>query len=160
MGGSEERAATHHERADGSRGPVVYSGSIEVSTRGETDIVDITGELERLVRDSGVREGVATVFIPGATGAVTTMEYESGAVEDLRAALQRIAPRGIDYKHHLKWGDGNGHSHVRAALMGPDVSVPVRNGSLPLGQWQSVVFVELDVRPRKRRLLVQIAGVP
>ncbi len=159
MGGSGERAATSHEAPEGPRLPLVYSGSIELSTKGETDVVDVTGELERLVRDSGVREGVATVFVPGATGAVTTMEYEPGAVEDLRVALQRIAPKGIDYKHHLKWGDGNGHSHVRAALMGPSVSVPIREGGLPLGQWQSVVFVELDTRPRRRRLLVQILGL-
>lgn len=139
--------------------PLVHPGEIRISTKGEGDIVNITEELARLVRDSGVREGIAAVFVPGATGAVTTMEFEPGAVEDLRAALQRIAPAGAEYKHHLKWGDGNGHSHVRAALIGPSVSLPVRDGSLPLGTWQSVVFVELDTRPRRRSLLVQIVGV-
>ncbi|MEM2869878.1 MAG: secondary thiamine-phosphate synthase enzyme YjbQ [Thermoplasmata archaeon] len=136
----------------------VHSGEIRIQTEGEGDIVNITEELHRLVRDSGIHEGIATVFVPGATGALTTMEFEPGALEDLREALQRIAPKGIEYRHHLKWGDGNGHSHVRAALIGPSVSLPVREGSLPLGTWQSVVFIELDTRPRKRSMLVQIVG--
>jgi len=139
--------------------PLVYSGEIQISTKGDVDIVNVTEELARLVRDSGVREGIAMVFVPGATGALTTMEFEPGAVEDLRTALQRIAPEGADYRHHLKWGDGNGHSHVRAALIGPSVSLPVRDGGIPLGTWQSVVFVELDIRPRKRSLIVHIVGI-
>jgi secondary thiamine-phosphate synthase enzyme len=121
-------------------------------------MLDITSQVEQLVSDSGVTEGIANVFVPGATGALTTMEYDPGVVEDLRAALERMAPRGIEYQHHLKWKDGNGHSHVRAALLGPCVTLPVREGHLPLGTWQQIVFIELDARPRKRELLVQIIG--
>jgi len=136
----------------------VFSSGIELSTRGDLDIIDITSQLEGLVSDSGIIEGIACVFVPGSTGALTTMEFEPGVVEDVRAAIQRLAPREMEYRHHLKWGDGNGHSHVRAALLGPGITIPVREGQLPLGTWQQVVFIELDVRPRKRNLLVQVMG--
>lgn len=138
--------------------PLVFSGEIEIATKSELDIIDITPQLEKLVDDSQVLEGTASVFVPGATGALTTLEFEPGVLEDIKAALGRIAPKGIDYKHHLKWKDSNGHSHVRAALIGPSLTIPIRQGGLPLGQWQQVVFIELDTRPRERKLLVEIIG--
>jgi secondary thiamine-phosphate synthase enzyme len=140
--------------------PRVFSSEISISTKGDLDILDITSELERLVNDSGIQEGMACVFVGGSTGAITTMEFEPGVVEDLRAALQRLVPSGIEYQHHLKWKDGNGHSHVRAAILGPSITIPVREGSVPLGTWQQVVFIELDVRPRQRKLLVTVMGAP
>ena len=154
----EKTSVTSQERSDSPKIPVVFSGDLDIATKCDTDMVDITSALEALVNDSGVQEGIASVFVPGATGALTTMEFEPGVVEDLRAALRRMVPAGIEYQHHLKWKDGNGHSHVRAALIGPGVTLPVRQGRLPLGTWQQVVFIELDARPRKRKLLVQIIG--
>ncbi len=155
---TERISVTSQEQSDTPGIPVVFSGEISVSTKGDSDMVDITPELEELIGDSGVLDGMVNVFVPGATGALTTMEFEPGVVEDLRAALQRMAPDGMVYQHHLKWKDGNGHSHVRAALIGPSVTLPLREGRVPLGTWQQVVFIELDVRPRKRSLLVQIIG--
>lgn len=157
-GENGKMSVTTQEQAGPPSVPVVFSGEISVSTRGDLDMVDITSQVEELVDDSGVIEGIANVFVAGATGALTTMEFEPGVVDDLRAALERMAPRGIEYRHHLKWKDGNGHSHVRAALLGPCVTLPVREGHLPLGTWQQIVFIELDARPRKRELLVQIIG--
>jgi secondary thiamine-phosphate synthase enzyme len=136
----------------------VFSSEIDISTKGDLDMIDVTSHLERLVHDSGIQEGIACVFIGGSTGAITTMEFEPGVVADLRAALQRLAPSGIDYQHHLKWKDGNGHSHVRAALLGPSITIPIREGEPATGTWQQVVFIELDARPRKRSLLVQVMG--
>ena len=138
--------------------PVVFSGEVAISTNGENDMVDITVQVEQLVHDSGISNGMVNVFVPGATGALTTMEFEPGVVEDIRAALQRMAPSGIEYQHHLKWKDGNGQSHVRADLIGPQLTLPVREGHIPLGTWQQMVFIEMDVRPRKRKLMVQIIG--
>jgi secondary thiamine-phosphate synthase enzyme len=155
---AERVSVTSQEQTATPRIPVVFSGEIAVSTKGETDMVDITPQVAELISDSGVLEGIVNIFVPGATGALTTMEFEPGVVEDLRAALQRMAPSGIVYQHHLKWKDGNGHSHVRAALIGPSVTLPIREGCVPAGTWQQVVFIELDARPRKRSLLVQIIG--
>ena len=155
----ENASIISQEQAGPPRVPNVFSGEISISTRGDCDILDITAQLEQLVHDSGIIEGIGCVFVPGATGALTAMEFEPGVVADLRAALQRLAPSEIEYQHHLKWKDGNGHSHVRAALIGPSVTVPIREGRLPLGTWQQIVFIELDVRPRKRSLLVQIVGI-
>jgi secondary thiamine-phosphate synthase enzyme len=137
---------------------VVHSDSISVKTRGNTDIRDITAEVEAIVQRSGCREGTATVFVPGATGALTTVEFEDGLVEDLRRAFERIAPEGIEYRHNLRWNDGNGHSHVRASLVGPSLTAPVADGHLVLGTWQQIVFIDFDVRARSRRLHVTIMG--
>lgn len=136
----------------------VYQEEIVVKTRGEGDIRDISGALKRLVEKSGVGEGVAHLFVVGSTAALTTMEYEPGLMEDLPAALERVAPRDAEYKHHLRWGDYNGHSHVRASLIGPSITVPVRGGEPVLGTWQQVVLLELDVRPRTRRIAVTVMG--
>jgi len=158
--GKEAVEAVAQEQPGAPAAARVFSSEIDLSTKGDLDMIDITSQLERLVHDSGISEGIACVFCPGSTGAITTMEFEPGVTADLRAALGRLAPEGIEYKHHLKWGDGNGHSHVRAALLGPGIAIPVREGQLPLGTWQQVVFMELDVRPRQRKLLVSIMGAP
>ena len=149
---------TSQEPPAAAGAPAVFSGELDISTKGELDMQDITSELASLIDDSGILHGIVTIFVPGATGALTTMEFEPGVVEDLRDAIRRMAPDNIVYQHHLKWKDGNGQSHVRAALIGPSVTFPVREGRVPFGTWQQVVFIELDVRPRKRKLLVQIIG--
>ncbi|MFX1485840.1 MAG: secondary thiamine-phosphate synthase enzyme YjbQ [Promethearchaeota archaeon] len=136
----------------------VEAKTIDFSTDGEVHIVDITDRVQKTVSQSGVSKGIATVFVPGATGAVTTIEYEPGLLKDLPAILERISPKGMQYEHELRWHDGNGHSHCRAAILGPSLTVPFVDKRLTLGTWQQIVFVELDVRPRNRRLMVQIMG--
>ncbi len=136
----------------------VHTENIELETRGEVQIIDITDMVERAVERSEVREGIALVFVPGSTGAITTIEYEPGLLHDLPEALERLFPRGIVYQHHERWHDGNGHSHVRASFMKPDLCVPVTSGSLELGTWQQIVFVELDNKPRRRRIVVKVVG--
>jgi secondary thiamine-phosphate synthase enzyme len=136
----------------------VVSQNISIKTKGEVDIIDITDRIQRAVEGSGLETGIATIFVPGSTGALTTIEYEPGLLHDLPAALERLAPRGIDYEHERRWHDGNGHSHVRASIMGPSLTVPFNDGRLMLGTWQQIVFVELDVRHRSRDLVVQIIG--
>ena len=136
----------------------VHTGYIEIKTRGENDILDITGKVAEMVSMSGIDTGIACVFVSGSTGAITTLECEPGLLKDLPEALERMMPKGIVYDHHLRWQDGNGHSHVRAAILGPSVSVPIISGNLALGTWQQIVFIELDVKPRSRKLIVQIVG--
>jgi len=123
-----------------------------------TDIHDLTPDLREAVREWGVTEGVATVFAPGSTAAVTMIEYESGVLEDLRRAVEKIAPANLDYAHNAAWGDGNGYSHVRSALLGPSVSIPVHEGDLVLGTWQQVVLLDFDNKARRRRLVLQVMG--
>ena len=125
-------------------------------TTDETDILDLTADVQEAVHESGVRDGLAVVFVPGSTAAVTTIEYESGVVDDLRKAIERMAPKNIHYAHDARWGDGNGYSHVRAALLGPSVQVPVLDGRLALGTWQQIVLCDFDNKPRRRRVLVQV----
>ncbi|MGB9718722.1 MAG: secondary thiamine-phosphate synthase enzyme YjbQ [Thermoproteota archaeon] len=137
---------------------IVVETELGVKTRGELDIVDITGEIEKIVSKTGVKNGIANVFVPGSTGAVTTIEYESGLLKDFPNALERLAPRSAEYEHEKAWHDGNGHSHVRASIIGPSITIPIKDGALRLGTWQQVVFVELDVRPRSRRLVVTCIG--
>jgi secondary thiamine-phosphate synthase enzyme len=137
---------------------VVVTDSIDLETRGHADMIDITGDVAAKVRDSGVSAGIVTVFCPGSTSAITTIEYESGALADLKRAFDEIVPPDREYAHNLRWGDGNGHSHVRAALLGPSLSVPVVDGELVLGPWQQITFCDFDNRSRSRRLIVQIVG--
>ncbi len=132
--------------------------TIELSTRGDADMHDITAEVAAKVRESGARSGIVTVFCPGSTGGVTTIEYESGALSDLKRLFDEILPADRDYAHNRRWGDGNGHSHVRAALLGPSLTVPFVDGQLSLGAWQQITFCDFDNRPRSRRLVVQIVG--
>jgi secondary thiamine-phosphate synthase enzyme len=129
-----------------------------IETEGEGDVVDITGLVEEAVMASGLDQGMALVFTPHSTAAVVTLENESGLREDLAMALERNFPAGSEYQHHLRWGDGNGHSHVRSAFLGASVSLPFDGGRLERGQWQQVVLMELDVRGRKRELIVQLLG--
>ena len=121
-------------------------------------MVDITTMVQDFVSDCGLEEGMAHVFVSGSTGALTTIEYEPGLKQDIFEALERVAPSSVEYKHDELWHDGNGHSHVRASLVGPCLSVPVVNGKLVLGRWQQIVFLELDNKPRERRILVQVMG--
>jgi secondary thiamine-phosphate synthase enzyme len=136
----------------------VYSGKINLRTSGEVDIIDITSKVSAHVKKSRIKDGIVCVFVPGATGAVTTIEYEDGLLQDFPDALERLIPKNIKYEHHLRWRDGNGHSHVRASFLGPSLSVPLNSGELVLGTWQQIVFVELDNHSRQRDLLVQIVG--
>jgi len=123
-----------------------------------TDLLDITHDVQRAVEDSGIRDGLVNCFVAGSTGALTAIEYEAGAIEDLQRAIERIAPRDIEYAHDRRWGDGNGYSHVRSALLGPSFSVPLRSGALILGTWQQIVLADFDNRPRTREVIVHIIG--
>lgn len=127
-------------------------------TTAGTDVVDLTPKVQELLKQSGIKDGSATVFVPGSTAAVTTIEYESGALNDLVQAIERLAPESIDYAHDRRWGDGNGYAHVRAALLKPSLNVPVMEGCLMLGTWQQIVLLDFDNRPRRRKVLVQVLG--
>lgn len=129
-----------------------------LETRGHTEILDITACVQAAVAQAGIATGVAVVFVPGSTAAITTIEDEPGLHADLRAALERLAPEGGAYQHDRRWGDGNGYAHVRAAILGPSVAVPVQGGRLMLGTWQQIVLVDFDNRPRTRRVVIQIIG--
>jgi len=137
---------------------MVVTESVRFGTRGNGEVVDITDEVARKVADSEVADGTVTIFTPSATSALTTIEYESGAVADLQTLFDRLAPQNAEYRHNLRWGDGNGHSHVRAALLGASLTVPFVDKQLTLGTWQQIVFVDFDVRPHDRRLILQIMG--
>ena len=131
---------------------------LDFPTTGKTDLVDITREVSLRVRESGIAEGSVLIFVPGSTAALTTIEYESGVIEDLKKAIARLAPENLPYRHDARWGDGNGYSHVRAALLGPSLTIPVIAGKLVLGTWQQVILCDFDNRPRKRQVIVQITG--
>ncbi len=137
---------------------MVVSETIELQTRGHADMLDVTDQVAERVSASGLTAGIATVFCPGSTGGVTTIEYESGALSDLGRTFDEVVPPDREYAHNRRWGDGNGHSHVRAALLGPSLAVPFSDGELMLGTWQQIVFIDFDVRSRSRRLIVQILG--
>lgn len=136
----------------------VKTHSFQVETRGFDDILDITAEVSRSVEASGLSDGVAVVFVSGSTAGITTIEYESGVVDDLKQAIERQAPVNLHYQHDVRWGDGNGFSHVRAALMGASFTVPFSGKRLQLGTWQQIVLCDFDNRPRSRKVLVQILG--
>lgn len=136
----------------------IYRHSMELTGSAGCDIHEVTSEVARAVSASGVSQGAALVFTPGSTAAVTTIEYEPGCLADLERALEQLAPAGGVYEHNKRWGDGNGYSHLRAALLGPSLSVPVDNGGLVLGTWQQIVVCDFDNRPRKRRVVVQVQG--
>ncbi len=138
---------------------MVRTHTLSVSSEAAGATLDLTDDVRRAVAKSGLTQGAVTVFCPGSTGGVTTVEYEPGVVRDLGDCFERLAPRGIPYAHEEAWHDGNGHSHVRAALLGPSITVPVVDGALTLGTWQQIVFVDFDNRPRRRDLVVQVMGV-
>ncbi|HUT03837.1 MAG TPA: secondary thiamine-phosphate synthase enzyme YjbQ [bacterium] len=130
----------------------------QVSTKGFTDVIDITDHVRRAVSEDNMQDGIVTVSVAGSTAAVSTIEFESGAVQDLRDAIERMAPSDIPYEHDLRWHDGNGFAHVRAAMIGSSLSVPLHSGGLVLGTWQQIVLLDFDNRPRSRRVFVQITG--
>ncbi len=132
--------------------------SLEIRTAGHGDVHDLTPALASWLAGEGAAEGLVTVFVPGSTAAVTTIEFEDGVLRDLEELLERLAPSGKPYHHDRRWGDGNGFSHLRAALLGPSVTVPVSGGRPALGTWQQVVLVECDNRPRERRVLMTFVG--
>ncbi|MFQ3609957.1 MAG: secondary thiamine-phosphate synthase enzyme YjbQ [Fimbriimonadales bacterium] len=137
---------------------MVHSARFAVSTRGNDDMVDITGLVEQAILESGVLNGIATVFVVGSTAGVTTIEYEPGLAEDMARAMERIAPRDAPYAHEERWRDDNGHSHIRASLLGPSLTVPIVNGQMVIGTWQQIVLVDFDTRPRNRTVHVQVLG--
>ncbi len=137
---------------------MIFSDTISLHTRGFCDIIDITGKVIEIATNSGITNGLITVFCPGSTGSITTIEYESGVLSDLKRAIEKIAPSNIPYEHDKRWGDGNGFSHVRAALMKPSLTVPLINGNLTTGTWQQIVFIDFDNRGRRRNLVVHIIG--
>ena len=139
---------------------MVVTHTHEISTKGQDDAKDITEAVAGAVACSGLRAGIATVFVVGSTAAVTTIEFEPGAVADLNGLFERLAPRHGDYRHHLRWGDDNGSSHVRAALLGPSLTVPFSGGALMLGTWQQILLLEFDTRARRRSVVIQLVGEP
>ena len=136
----------------------VITGSLSLSTKGHTDVQDITGEVKRLVQQSGLTSGLVTVFCPASTSGLTTVEFEPGAVADLKRIFEELVPSGRDYAHNATWGDGNGHSHMRASLLGPSLTIPFVGKTLTLGTWQQIIHVDFDIRPRRRELVVQMVG--
>jgi secondary thiamine-phosphate synthase enzyme len=136
----------------------VVTSTHQVSTKGQGDARDVTDTATAALRDSGLRNGVATIFVVGSTAGMTTIEFEPGAVADLNAVFETLAPRDGEYRHHLRWGDDNGSSHVRAALLGPSVTIPFVDGRLALGTWQQIMLLEFDTRGRRREIIVQLLG--
>ncbi len=136
----------------------IKNGRIALRTSAKDEVLDITEKVQDLVSKSGIKDGLACVFVIGSTAAVTTVEHEPGLVSDLKEAMDRLYPKGIDYGHHQRWGDGNGHSHIRASMVGPSLTVPVVDGRLLLGTWQQIVFMEFDNKPRSREISVQMVG--
>jgi secondary thiamine-phosphate synthase enzyme len=131
---------------------------LALPTTGKTDLIDITRDVCARILESGIAEGSVLIFVPGSTAALTTLEYESGVIEDLKEAIARLAPESLHYRHDARWGDGNGYSHVRAALLGPSLTIPIIEGKLALGTWQQVVLCDFDNRPRKRQVIIQVTG--
>ena len=137
---------------------MIVTATLSLQTKGNADMHDITTQVAQAVRESGLTDGIVTVFTSSSTSGLTTIEFESGALTDLKRVFDEIVPPDRDYVHNLRWGDGNGHSHVRAALLGPGLTVPFSGGKLLLGTWQQIAFIDFDNRPRRRELVVQIMG--
>jgi secondary thiamine-phosphate synthase enzyme len=136
----------------------VITKVITVTSNGESDMIDITRQTDESIKASGLQDGIVTIFVPGSTASITTIEYELGLKKDFPKMLARIAPSEIEYEHDNTWHDGNGHSHVRASLIGPSLTVPFKNKSLMLGTWQQIILLEMDTRPRERKVVLQIIG--
>ncbi len=137
---------------------MIHSETISLRTKGFSDVLDITPQVATALDRSQIKNGLVTIFCPGSTGAITTIEYESGVLKDLQKAIETLVPSHLPYEHDRRWGDGNGFSHVRAALLKPSLTIPVINGELTLGTWQQIVFIDFDNRSRERKLKVQILG--
>jgi secondary thiamine-phosphate synthase enzyme len=136
----------------------VITKTVQIKTKGELQMIDITEDVSKTVKESKINDGIATIFVPGSTASITTIEYEPGLLKDFPDMLERIAPKDMNYEHENMWHDGNGHSHVRASLLGPSLTIPFTNKQLTLGTWQQIVLIELDIRSRDRSLVVQIIG--
>jgi secondary thiamine-phosphate synthase enzyme len=145
-------------RADNREDIMVKTDTISLSTKGFSDVIDITNKVTKIVEQSGIQIGLVNVFCSGSTGSITTIEFESGVINDLKKAIEKIVPSNIPYEHDKRWGDGNGFSHVRAAIMKPSLTVPIIKGKMALGTWQQIVFMDFDNRGRDRKILVQIVG--
>ena len=139
---------------------MIATRRIRRQTEGRNDVVDVTHEVADAIRDTGIRDGLVTVFVAGSTAGITTVEYEPGLVHDLREFFNEVVPEDLPYRHNFTEGDANGHSHVRASLLGPSLTVPIEAGRMTLGVWQQIVLVDFDVRPRARELVVQVSGEP
>ncbi|MBI5301111.1 MAG: YjbQ family protein [Chloroflexi bacterium] len=137
---------------------MIITRELHVKSRGDFDVLDITEQVARAVTESKMVAGIVTIFCPGSTGGLTTIEFEDGVVHDLHQVLDEITPPNRAYRHHLRWHDDNGHSHIRAALIGPSLTVPIVGGELTLGTWQQIVFCDFDTSPRARKLVVQVMG--
>lgn len=137
---------------------MVHSDTLNFDTKGFGDTIDITDKVIQILKKSGIKNGLVTLFCPGSTGTITTIEFESGVIKDLKNALERLVPSSIPYEHDYKWHDGNGFSHVRAALMKPSLTIPIIEGEMTLGTWQQVVFIDFDNKSRRRNIVVQITG--
>ena len=137
----------------------VITGSLNLNTKGNTDIFDITNDVAHLVQQSGLRSGTVTVFCPSSTSGVTTVEFEPGAVADLKRMFEELVPSKRDYAHNATWHDGNGYAHLRASLQGPSLTIPFINKQLLLGTWQQIILIDFDNRPRKRKIVVQLTGI-
>ncbi len=136
----------------------VYTDTFQVSTKGETDVIDITVNVAQAVQKSGLSKGFACAFVSGSTAGITTVEYEPGLIQDLKTAYERTAPRHASYEHNSRWGDGNGYAHVRASLTGQDINVPFSDRGLMLGTWQQIILIDFDNRARTRQVIVQVIG--
>lgn len=137
----------------------IISKYIELSSKGENDSIDITSDVKRILFTSKLKDGIVTLFVMGSTASITTIEYEPGLKKDFPRMLERVASKDIEYEHDNTWHDGNGHSHVRASLVGPSLTIPFHGSDLCLGTWQQIVILEMDIRPRNRKVMVQIIGI-
>ena len=136
----------------------VFTKTLSLESKGNNDMINITDQVEQVLASGEIDEGIVTVFVPGSTASVTTIEFEPGLQHDLPRALERVAPSDASYEHDMRWGDGNGMSHVRASIVGPGIVVPFKEKALLLGTWQQIVLVDFDVRPRQRNVIVQVLG--
>ena len=136
----------------------IHTESISLKARGNTDVHDITRQVSGVIANSELKNGIVTIFCPSSTSALTTIEFEDGCISDLRRLFEEILPSNREYAHNARWGDGNGHSHVRASLLGPSLTVPFVDGDLTLGTWQQIIYVDFDNRPRGRKLVIQVMG--
>ena len=137
---------------------LVVTNEYSIKTSGEKDIVDVTELAARTIKDCRLQSGIITLFVVGSTAAITTIEYEPGLKKDFAKALDNIVPKGLSYEHDKTWHDGNGHSHIRSSLIGPSLTIPFIKGHLSLGIWQQIILIELDTRPRERKIVMQIIG--
>lgn len=137
---------------------MVKTKRLKLQTKGRDDVIDITNQVEEVILESKVKNGIVTVFVHGSTASVTTIEYEPGLVKDIKEIDEKIVPSDVTYAHDATWGDANGYAHLRASLIGPSLTVPVVSGSMTLGTWQQIIVIDHDNRPRSREVIVQVVG--